>query len=82
MDGTAGAENKPENATGPENVIGKDASVDHLRGVVMLLAAGVALWKGWRIHTGHTAAMAYALAALALAMAAWHFTRKPPQPRA
>ena len=47
----------------------------------MLLAAGVALWKGWRIHSGHSAMLAYGLAVLALAMAVWHFTRKEPRAR-
>jgi hypothetical protein len=47
----------------------------------MLLAAAVALWRGWHIHTGRLALVAYALAALALALAIWHFTRKPPPRR-
>jgi hypothetical protein len=59
----------------------EDTSVDRVRGIVMLLAAAVALWKGWRIHTGHTAVLAYGLAVLAIAMAVWHFTRKAPGPR-
>ncbi len=41
----------------------------------MLLAAGFALWKGWKIHTGSHAWMAYGLAAAALALAVWHLTR-------
>jgi|HubBroStandDraft_5_1064220.scaffolds.fasta_scaffold1982599_1 hypothetical protein len=47
----------------------------------MLLAAAVAIWRGWHIHNGRTALLAYTLAALALALAVWHFTRKPPQRR-
>ncbi len=47
----------------------------------MLLAAAVALWKGWQIHRGETALMAYGLGILALALAAWHLTRKAPAPR-
>ena len=27
----------------------------------MLLAAGVAFWRGWKIHTGNTALLAYGL---------------------
>lgn len=50
--------------------------------MVMVLAAGVAIWKGWQLHSGRAALLAYALGALALAVAAWHFTRKPPIPRA
>ena len=59
----------------------KDARVNRIRGVMMLLAAAVAIWKGWQIHRGETAVLAYGLGALALALAAWHLTRKPPQPK-
>ncbi|MFP5277213.1 MAG: hypothetical protein ACLGPM_08855 [Acidobacteriota bacterium] len=52
-----------------------------VRGFVMLLAAAVAFWKGWQIHHGHMAIMAYLLGALALAVAVWHFTHKPPPRR-
>jgi hypothetical protein len=55
--------------------------VNRIRGIVMLLAAAVAIWKGWQIHRGEMAILAYGLGALALALAAWHLTRKPPQPR-
>ena len=47
-----------------------------VRGFVMLLAAGFATWKGWKIHTGLHAWEAYGLAVLALGMAVWHLTRK------
>ena len=46
------------------------------RGVLMLVAAGIALWKGWAIHTGPYAWMAYGLGAAALGLAVWHLTRK------
>jgi hypothetical protein len=55
--------------------------VNRIRGIVMLLAAAVAMWKGWQIHRGETAVLAYGLGALALALGVWHLTRKPPQPR-
>ena len=45
----------------------------------MLLAAGIALWRGWKMHTGHYAMMAYGLGVLAMGLAIWHFTRKPDQ---
>ena len=51
------------------------------RGVVMLIAAAVAIWKGWQIHRGEKAALAYGLGALALAMALWHLTRPAPGDR-
>jgi len=47
----------------------------------MLIAAAVALWKGWQIHRGETAVLAYGLGALALALGVWHLTRKAPRPR-
>jgi hypothetical protein len=46
------------------------------RGIVLLVAAGLAVWRGWQIHTGRMALFAYGLAAAALALAFWHFTRK------
>jgi hypothetical protein len=55
--------------------------VNKVRATVMLLAAVVAIWKGSSFHTGRVALLAYGLAAAALTLAAWHFTRKPPRPR-
>jgi hypothetical protein len=48
----------------------------HVRGLLMVVAAAVAIWRGWKIHTGSHAWMAYGLAALALALAVWHMTRR------
>jgi hypothetical protein len=45
----------------------------------MLIASAFAIWKGWHIHHGRMALAAYGLAALALAMAVWHLTRKAPR---
>jgi thiol:disulfide interchange protein len=50
--------------------------MNHVRGVLMLVAAAVAIWRGWKIHTGTHAWMAYGLGVLALALAVWHLTRK------
>jgi hypothetical protein len=47
---------------------------------MMLLAAAVAIWKGWQIHRGETAVLAYGLGAIALALGIWHLTR-PSGPR-
>lgn len=47
----------------------------------MLLAAAVAVWKGWQIHRGEAAVLAYVLAVLALAMGVRDLTRKAPRPR-
>lgn len=55
--------------------------MERIRGIVMLVAGIVVIWKGWRIHHGEAAVLAYGLGVLALALAGWHLTRKPPQPR-
>ncbi len=47
----------------------------------MLVAAAIALYRGWKIHTGHNALLAYGLGALALGLAIWHLTRPTPQKR-
>jgi hypothetical protein len=57
-------------------------NVNLARGIVMLLAAAVALWKGWQIHRGETAMLAYGLGALALVMGIWHLTRRTESSRA
>lgn len=49
--------------------------MNHVRGLLMVMAAAVAVWRGWKIHTGGRAWMAYGLAALALALAVWHLRR-------
>ena len=54
--------------------------MNHFRGIMMLLAAAVAIWKGWQIHRGETAVLAYGLGAIALALGIWHLTR-PSGPR-
>ncbi len=41
----------------------------------MLIAAAIAIWKGWQIHRGEKALLVYGLGVLALAMAIWHLTR-------
>lgn len=55
--------------------------MNRIRGIVMVIAAAVALWKGWQIHRGETAVLAYGLGALALALGVWHLTRKAPAAR-
>ena len=42
----------------------------------MLVAASVALWRGWKIHTGHTRANGlWAGSDGRWALAVWHLTR-------
>jgi hypothetical protein len=40
----------------------------------MLVAAGVAFYRGWKIHTGREALVAFGLGVLALGLAVWHLT--------
>lgn len=47
----------------------------------MVLAACFAFWRGWQLHAGRMAVLAYGLGVLALALAVWHLTRKPDPPR-
>jgi len=50
----------------------------------MLLAAGVAFYKAWRIHTGPYALLACGLGIVALGLAVWHLassSRRLPRPR-
>lgn len=47
----------------------------------MLMAAALAIWKGWQIHRGETAVLAYGLGAMALAVGVWHLTRPDAQKR-
>jgi hypothetical protein len=55
--------------------------MDKFRGILMLVAAAVAFYGGWKGHHGMQAVMAYLLGALALALGIWHLTRKKPGPR-
>ncbi len=55
--------------------------MNQFRGMLMLVAAGIAFWRGWKIHTGHVALLGYALGVVALGLAIWHLTRKADKPR-
>lgn len=50
--------------------------MERVRGVVLLLAAGLAIYRGWQIHIGRYSLMAYGLGALSFCLALWHLTRK------
>jgi hypothetical protein len=52
------------------------------RGLLMLVAAAVAFYRGWKIHTGREALVAFALGVLALGLAVWHLTQEPLRSRA
>ena len=47
----------------------------------MLIAGSLAIWKGWEIHRGEMAVLAYGLGVMALAVGVWHLTRKGPRAR-
>jgi len=47
----------------------------------MVVAAGIAFYRGWKIHTGQYAILAYGFGAAALGLAIWHLTRKAPPRR-
>jgi uncharacterized membrane protein len=49
--------------------------MEQARGMLMLLAAGVAFYRGWKIHTGREALLAFGLGLLALGLAVWHLAR-------
>jgi hypothetical protein len=49
--------------------------MNHVRGLLMLVASAIAFYRGWKIHFGHTALLAYGLGAIALGLAVWHLTR-------
>jgi hypothetical protein len=54
----------------------KGKRVDRFRGIVMLLAAALAMWRGWQLHRGEGAVIAYGLGLLALALGVWHLARR------
>jgi hypothetical protein len=70
----------PLNSTWKENRLkARAGGMNPLRGLLMLVAAGIAFYRGWKIHTGEYALMAYGLGVLALGMAVWHLTRSVPR---
>lgn len=71
----------PRERNNPQKKAGENRRMNQFRGLLMLLAAGIAFWRGWKIHTGHTALLGYGLGVLALGLAIWHLTRKPDRPR-
>jgi uncharacterized membrane protein len=50
--------------------------MNRIRGIVMLIAAALAIAKGWQIHRGEMAVLAYGLGVMALAVGVWHLTRE------
>jgi hypothetical protein len=56
--------------------------MNHVRGMLMLVASAVAFYQGWKIHAGQHALLAYGLGVMALGLALWHLTRGAPRRRA
>jgi hypothetical protein len=56
-------------------------ALNPFRGILMIVAAAIAFWRGWQIHHGRYAWMAYGLGVLALGLAAWHLARGGRAPR-
>jgi hypothetical protein len=54
------------------------------RGILMIIAAAIAFWRGWQIHTGRYAWLSFGLGILAIGLAMWHFLsprgHRPPLP--
>lgn len=63
------------------NGAGKGSAVNAARGIMMLIAAAFAFWRGFQIHRGEMALMAYGLGGLALALGIWHLLHKAPPRR-
>jgi uncharacterized membrane protein HdeD (DUF308 family) len=55
--------------------------MNQIRGVVMLLLGGFALYQGWKIHSGNQALWAYGLGIVAILVGIWRITRKPLKPQ-
>ena len=55
--------------------------MDFARGIMMLMAAAFAFWRGFQLHRGEMALMAYGLGVLALALGIWHLTHRASQRR-
>ncbi|MGB8258747.1 MAG: hypothetical protein WCE75_00275 [Terracidiphilus sp.] len=56
--------------------------MNQMRGVILILLAGVAFWEGFTHHAGQRAWLAYGLGAAALLIGIWRLTGKPPRPLA
>jgi membrane protein YdbS with pleckstrin-like domain len=63
-----------ERAQGGVKSTRKKRDMSQVRGCVLLIAAGVAIYRGWALH-GERAWVAFGLGALAVALAVWHFVR-------
>jgi hypothetical protein len=49
--------------------------MNHLRGIMLLIAGCFALYQGWKLRAGHLAFYACGLGLLAIALGLWRLTR-------
>jgi hypothetical protein len=56
--------------------------MDKARGIILLVAGGIAFYEGWRVLTGQRAVLAFVLGATAIGLGVWRLLAKPPLPRA
>jgi len=50
------------------------------RGILMFAVGVFAIYRGWLIHTGEKAWLAYGLGAVAIALGVWRLLRNPNRP--
>ena len=56
--------------------------MNQVRGILLMVAGGFALYEGWKIHSGSPALWAYSLGVVAIGLGIYRLLRKPPQPLA
>lgn len=52
-----------------------------VRGILLFGLGVFAIYRGWLIHTGQKAWLAYGLGLVAIALGVWRLIRKPDTPR-
>jgi hypothetical protein len=61
---------------------GRESTMNQVRGILLMVAGGFALYEGWKIHSGSPALWAYSLGVVAIGLGIYRLLRKPPQPLA
>lgn len=63
-----------------QRLFGERITMSAFRGVLMFGLGLFALYRGWTIHTGERAWLAYGLGLLAIALGVWRLLRRPDKP--